>query len=267
MSGALNNQGIQSRDHYKPIIEVISEEFVIPQLNKKRKIYALLPSDYYTSDKQYPVLYLQDAQNLFENGGPFGSWNIDTHLSDLKHQGKGDIIIIAIDHGGKERIQEYSPYHHRQFGKGQGTHYAHFIIHSLKPHVDRKYRTLPDRDYTGIGGSSMGGLISAYIGIVHPTHFSKLMIFSPSFWFSDEIYFDAFQYAYTLPMRMYIYGGAKESIYMSKHIHRFKDAIGYGNFHEDINEFKVVIDENGQHSEHYWSNMFSDAVEWLFFHK
>lgn len=248
-----------------PKIELVSEEFMIPQLNKTRKIYALLPPDYDETDQRYPVLYLQDAQNLFENRGPFGSWNIDMHLSKLYKEGMGNVIIVAIDHGGKERIQEYSPYHHRQFGQGQGKHYAHFIIHSLKPHIDGKYRTLPDRDHTGIGGSSMGGLISAYIGIVHPTHFSKLMIFSPSFWYSDEIYFDAFQYAYTLPMRMFIYGGAKESIYMSKHIHRFKDAIGYGNFHEDINDFNVIINEEGEHNEQHWSEMFPNAVKWLFF--
>ena len=251
----------------KPIIEVISENFAIPQLNRTRKIYAVLPHNYYKTEKRYPVLYLQDAQNLFAGKGPFGSWNIDTHMAELALQGNGEIIVIAIDHGGKSRIEEYSPYYHRKFGEGSGKKYAKFLIKTLKTHVDKNYRTLATREHTGIGGSSMGGLISAYIGIVHPAYFSKLMIFSPSFWYSDGIYFDAFNYKYTLPMRMYIYGGEKESEFMSKHIRRFKEALGQGTFHESINEFKVVINSHGEHKEAFWSDQFQGAVKWLFFNK
>ena len=254
----------QETDQLSPLIEVISEHFEIPQLNKTRKIYALLPHDYHTSGKTYPVLYLQDAQNLFNEYNPYGNWAIDKHLGDLSRDGLGDIIIIAIDHGGKERIQEYSPYFHRRFGKGQGVHYARFIINTLKPYIDNTYRTKPERKYTGIGGSSMGGLISAYIGIVHPEHFSRLMIFSPSFWYSDKIYFDAFNYNYTLPMRMFIYGGDRESEYMSRHIHRFQDAVKQGEYDESIVKYKVVINPEGEHNEGYWSEVFPDAVKWLF---
>ena len=254
----------QKIEQLSPIIEVVSEHFEIPQLKKTRKIYALLPHDYYDSDKRYPVLYLQDAQNLFNEYNPFGNWAIDKHLEDLSREGLGDIIIIAIDHGGKERIQEYSPYFHRKFGKGQGVHYARFIINTLKPYIDKTYRTNPERRYSGIGGSSMGGLISAYIGIVHPEYFSRLMIFSPSFWYSDKIYFDAFNYNYTLPMRMYIYGGDRESEYMSRHIHRFKDAVKQGEYDESLVQYNVVINPEGEHNEAYWSEVFSDAVKWLF---
>lgn len=251
----------------KPIIEILSEEFEIPQLNRTRRIYAVLPPDYYQTEKKYPVLYLQDAQNLFAGKGPYGSWNIDLHMAELYKKGMGDLIVIAIDHAGKSRIEEYSPYYHRKFGEGSGKKYAKFVINTLKEYVDLNYRTLATREFTGIGGSSMGGLISAFIGITHPAYFSRLMIFSPSFWYSDGIYFDAFKYKYTLPMRMFIYGGDKESEYMTKHIHRFKDALGQGNFHEDINEFKVVINPNGEHNESYWSDQFQDAIEWLFFNK
>jgi predicted alpha/beta superfamily hydrolase len=165
---------------FYPIIELIDTGFEIPQLGKNRRIWALLPYDYYDTKKDYPVLYLQDAQNLFDEDAPFGSWSIDKHLMELAKQGFGELIVIGIDHGGKERIQEFSPYFHRKFGEGQGKAYANFIIDTLKPYVDAHYRTKAHRIYTGIGGSSMGGLISAYIGIVRPEHFSKLMIFSPS---------------------------------------------------------------------------------------
>jgi predicted alpha/beta superfamily hydrolase len=252
-------------ERYKPIIEVVSEEFKIPQLDKTRKIYALLPHDYAGSDKHYPVLYLQDAQNLFNEHNPYGNWAIDQHLAELSSSGYGDIIVIAIDHGGRERINEYSPYYHRKFGEGQGEHYARFIVNSLKPHIDKHYRTKPEREFTGIGGSSMGGLISAYIGIVHPLEFSKLMIFSPSFWFSDSIYFDAFKYDYTLPMRMYIYGGDKESKYMTLHIHRFQNSVNAGDYNNSLIKYKVEINPEGEHSEAYWSKVFPDALRWLFF--
>ena len=105
-------------DPKPPIIEVVSEDFNIPQLNKKRKIYALLPPDYYHSEKEYPVLYLQDAQNLFDEHNPYGNWEIDKHLAQLYAEKNDGLIVIAIDHGGKERINEYSPYYHRRFGNG-----------------------------------------------------------------------------------------------------------------------------------------------------
>ena len=258
------SQLTQAQPHY-PLIELIDKDFEIPQLGKKRRIWALLPHDYYDSDKTYPVLYLQDAQNLFDEEAPFGSWSIDRHLMEMSASGVGELIVICIDHGGRERIQEYSPYHHRKFGEGQGKDYANFIIETLKPYVDDHYRTKPHRSDTGIGGSSMGGLISAYIGIVHPKHFSKLMILSPSFWYSDEIYFDAFKYNYTLPMRIFIYAGEKETSFMSQHINQFADAVSHGFFSSKLTTFNIVIDPNGQHQEKYWGDIFPAAVKWLFF--
>lgn len=253
------------RESYAPRIELLADEFEIPQLDKTRRIWALLPHDYDSSTERYPVLYLQDAQNLFDKNAPFGNWGIDSRLERLARKGMGRIIIIAIDHGDTERIKEYSPYRHRQFGQGEGKKYAQFLIETLKPHVDEKYRTLTGRDHTGIGGSSLGGLISAYTGIVHPEHFGKLMIFSPSFWLSDKIYFDAFNYAYVLPMKIYLYAGERESRYMTQHIHRFKRAISAHPFDDTLTTFKIVINPNGEHQEEYWGEAFEDAVQWLFF--
>ena len=244
---------------------MISNAFEIPQLKQQRRIWALLPHDYHESTQRYPVLYLQDAQNLFNDSAPFGNWAIDEHMQNLAMDGMKDLIIIAIDHGGKERINEYSPYFHRKFGKGKGVKYANFIIDTLKPFVDRTFRTLTDREHNGIGGSSMGGLISAYIGIVHAEHFSKMMIFSPSFWYSDEIYFDAFKYDYTYPSRIFLYGGEKESKYMSSHIHHFQDAVRQQRKFGLYNEWNIKINPDGQHTESDWSTVFPSAVKWLYF--
>ena len=250
---------------FSPIIQLLSNAFEIPQLKQNRRIWALLPHDYHESDKHYPVLYLQDAQNLFDDRAPFGNWAIDKHMAKLAHEGLGDLIIIAIDHGGKERINEYSPYFHRKFGQGKGKAYATFLIDTLKPYVDKTFRTKPDRQFNGIGGSSMGGLISAYTGLVHAEYFSKMMIFSPSFWFSDEIYFDAFNYAYTHPSKIYLYGGEKESEYMTRHIHQFRDAINNQKKMGLYNKWKIEINPNGRHTESDWSDIFPQAIEWLYF--
>lgn len=250
---------------HMPHIEVLNEAFEIPQLKKNRRIWALLPHDYYTSDKRYPVLYLQDAQNLFDEYAPFGNWGIDKRLGRLSASGSGEVIVIAVDHGGTERITEYSPYYHRKFGKGKGKLYAKFLIETLKPHVDKTYRTKPGRGDTGIGGSSMGGLISAYTGIVYPQHFSKLMIFSPSFWYSDDIYFDAFNYKYILPMKIYLYAGENESRFMTQHIHRFRGAVKSSVFNSPLTKFNILINPDGEHSEWYWGEAFEKAIQWLYF--
>ena len=252
-------------EHYMPIVELISATFSIPQLEKERKVWAILPHDYYTSSKRYPVLYLQDAQNLFDESAPMGSWSIRRVLGDLAATGNGDIIIIAVDHGGSERIKEYSPYFHRKFGKGEGLFYAEFIFDSLKPYIDKHFRTKAHRDFSGIGGSSMGGLISAYIGLVHAEHFSKLMIFSPSFWYSDDIYFDAFNRDYTHHLELYIYAGEKESETMTKHINKFTKAVRSNKLMDGKNKFRVNINPEGRHQERFWRDELPKAIKWLYF--
>jgi predicted alpha/beta superfamily hydrolase len=118
------------------------------------------------------VLYLQDGQNLFENDAPFGTWGVDKQLAALAQRGKGDLIVVAIDHGGKERIKEFSPYDSQKWGEGLGRDYAKFLTETLKPYIDGRFRTQTGREYTGIGGSSMGGLISIYAGIMFPETYS-----------------------------------------------------------------------------------------------
>ena len=95
------------KKEFFPIVEIISEKFYIPQLNRTRKIWALLPYNYHKTDKDYPVLYLHDAQNLFNEGSAFGNWEIDQKMSILAEYGRGDVIIIAIENGSEERIKEY----------------------------------------------------------------------------------------------------------------------------------------------------------------
>jgi predicted alpha/beta superfamily hydrolase len=249
-----------------PIIEVLSETFEIPQLNKKRRIHVLLPHDYYEHpDKHYPVMYMTDAQNLFGEGSPYGNWEIDKSLAALAAEDKADVIIVAIDHGGQERIQEFSPYDNPRLGKGLGALFLRFVTETLKPHVDATYRTKPDRLNTGMGGSSVGGLLSIYAALMFPHVFGRLMIFSPSLWISQRIYFDAIHFFEPFETRIYLYAGAKEGANMLPNMTKLQETLqnqGFGYSRVKINS---TIDPLGQHSEKYWCRQFPIALKWLFF--
>lgn len=249
---------------FLPNITVISENFEIPQLIKTRRIAALLPHDYYDSDKSYPVLYLQDGQNLFDDYAPYGSWEVDKKLAILSEVGIGDLIIVAIDHAREERIAEFTPSSKTKLGRGDGKKYVRFLADTLKPYVDRHFRTLKDRTNTGIGGSSMGGLISIYAGLMYPEVYGNLMILSPSLWVMPNIHFHALNLHDSVDMKIYLYGGAEESANMVPNMQRFKSAIGEQGSGANI-EFNISVDPTGKHNETRWGLEFPKAVEWLFF--
>lgn len=248
---------------FLPIIEIIEEDYEIPQLKRRRRIAALLPFDYYESDKEYPVLYLHDGQNLFDEESPFGNWAIDQSLGRLASQGSGDVVVVSIDHGGEDRLNEYMPFNTRKYGKGQGKLYIQFLMETLKPYVDNKYRVNNDSDHTGIGGSSMGALISLYAGITFPETFSKMMIFSPSLWLSPRIYQLAKKFAPVESSNLYLYAGGKESQAHLPNVMRFGADL-LTNMGEGL-RFKFSHNPDGIHNEENWREEFPIALKWLFF--
>jgi len=254
------------KQNLAPIIEVLSETFEIPQLNKKRRVHVLLPHDYYEQpDRHYPVLYMTDAQNLFGDGSPYGNWKIDKSLAKLAVEGKADVIIVAIDHAGEERIQEFSPYDNPRLGKGLGLLFLKFVTETLKPHVDKNYRTKPDRLNTGMGGSSVGGLLSIYAALMFPNIFGRLMIFSPSLWISQRVYFDAIHFFEPFETRIYIYAGGKEGANMIPNVHKMEETLHNQGFGYSRVKINTSIDPEGQHNEKRWSKEFPIALKWLFF--
>lgn len=250
---------------FLPEIYTISEAFEMPQLKRSRRVVALLPHNYHQTDRRYPVLYMHDAQNLFDENAPYGNWAIDRRLAQLAARQQGDVIVIAIDHGNEERIREFSPYTTPKWGRGEGRRYINFLVETLKPYVDANFRTLPDRQHTGIGGSSMGGLISIYAGLMHPETFGRLMIFSPSLWISPKIYFDAIEFFNPSETRIYLYGGEKESTTMVPNINRFKETLEKRGMDYGQIQFKISINPRGRHNEVVWGEEFPKAVEWLFY--
>ncbi len=247
-----------------PQIHLISEEFEIPQLNKTRKIWALLPHDYDTSEESYPVLYLQDAQNLFNENADFGNWQIDKKLAVMSDYGIGKIIIIAVEHAESERIQEYNV-GKTVLGTGSGKQYIRFLTDTLKPFVDKTYRTKTDRDSTGIGGSSMGGLVSIFSGLIYPEVFGKMMVFSPSLWVIPKIKLGFLDFFEPLETRLYLYGGGDESETMVSHITKFQKRLLKRESLQGKMKIRLSINMEGKHNEVYWSDEFPKAIEWLFF--
>ena len=254
------------KKEFFPVIELISEKFYIPQLNKTRKIWALLPYNYHKSNKTYPVLYLQDAQNLFNEGSPFGNWEIDQKMSILSEYGRGDLIIIAIENGHENRINEYILDSDSIANNAEGKKYVRFMADTLKPYVDSVYRTKPEREFTGIGGSSLGGLISIYGGFLYPEVYSKLMIFSPSLWVNPEYDFPMMNFKTPYETKIYMYGGSLEGSEMTERMKEFENRMDAAENQYSVQlHFKISHNPEGRHQEFYWSQEFPRAVEWLFF--
>lgn len=156
-----------------------------PQLGRDKKIWLYLPNDYASSEKSYPVIYMHDGQNLFdEKTSAYGEWDADKVLDSLAAQ----VIIVGIEHGGNKRIDELTPYPHPKYGGGGADDYLNFIVNTLKPYIDRNFRTQRKRRSTTIWGSSLGGLVSYYAIIKHSDVFGKAGVFSPSFWYTESIY-------------------------------------------------------------------------------
>jgi predicted alpha/beta superfamily hydrolase len=247
-----------------PKVETLSEQFEMPQLIRTRRISALLPHDYHDSDRRYPVLYLQDGQNLFDDFAPFGNWAVDKRMAMLSEREMGGLIIIAIDHAEEQRIAEFTPSVRTRLGFGDGKRYVRFLADTLKPYVDQNFRTLPGRSHTGIGGSSMGGLISIYAALMYPEVYGKLMVFSPSLWVAPNL--GQWKSALSEPFqgKIYLYGGGRESPNLLSQIQRLEKNLKTNNLTART-RFKFSVDPEGQHNEARWGKEFPKAVAWLFF--
>lgn len=244
-------------------VTILDEEFNIPQLNRSRRIWVYTPPNYETSNISYPVLYMQDGQNLFDASTSFsGEWEVDESLNMLFDSGDKGVIVVGIDNGGEYRTDEYTPWVNSKYGGGNGDEYVNFILQTLKPHIDSIFRTKPDRLNTAIMGSSLGGLISFYAAIKHQDVFSKVGVLSPSFWFSDSVYTHVKNTGKQYDMSIYILGGEQESDSLIIEIKKMATTLNNAGFKES--EVKILTHTDGKHSEWYWKREFTNAYLWLF---
>ncbi|MEE4257578.1 MAG: alpha/beta hydrolase-fold protein [Bacteroidales bacterium] len=243
-------------------VHIMDPAFWMPQLSRTRTIWVYLPPGYESTDERYPVLYMHDAQNLFDNITSFaGEWEVDESLNELAGQGYNVPIVVGINHGGTERINELTPWINPLYGGGMGDKYLAFIVETLKPHVDTNYRTMPGREHTGIMGSSLGGLISAYGALKYQDVFGRSGPYSPSYWFTDD---SLFLFVSNLTkehdLRFYQAIGGDESQNSIQLLHNMEDSLNMAGF-QDITSLTV---EGYGHNEVFWRNDFPAAYLWLF---
>ena len=252
-------------------VSIISESFLMPQLNRERRVWIYLPPDYEVSNQSYPVLYMHDGQNIFDKITSYsGEWQVDETLDKLYDDKNLKLIVVGIDNGGDKRLNEYSPYDHPKYGVGEGDAYLEFITKTLKPHIDSKYRTLKNTDNTGIMGSSMGGLISQYAGLKYPDVFGKVGVFSPAFWYAPKIDEFAKNSELSKNQKLYILAGGKEGENTEfeqisqtvQDMNRMVDILKNKGFPSEKIISKVVPE--GKHNEAFWQSEFQEAVLYLF---
>ena len=245
-------------------VKIISEKFEIPQLKTTRRIWIYLPKDYETSHKKYEVMYLQDAQNLFDDATSYaGEWQVDETLNKIFEKTGKSLIVVGIDNGGEKRIEELSPYKNAKYGGGNGDNYVKFIVETLKPFIDKNYRTKPQRKYTTIGGSSLGSLISVYAAVKYPETFGKVLAFSSAFWFNAKEMneFISSSKVNLKQQKYYFIQGKHEDEDMEEQTNRVIENLKSKNV-KPKNIF-LKIDEDGKHNEMYWRREFEGAVLWL----
>ncbi len=233
-----------------------------PQLDNERDLLVSLPGGYATGQRRFPVIYMHDGQNLFDPATSFsGSWNVDIAMAEVSLDGL-DAIVVGIPNMGRERLAEYSPFEHPRLGGGKGDLYLEFLINTVKPLIDEKYLTIPDREHTGIVGSSMGGLISLYAFFRHPEVFGFAGVMSPSLWINEKDTFDFVEHAPFTGGKLYLDVGDLEGMRHVQQALRLRDLLdekGY-TLGEDL---MWVEEEFGMHHESAWARRFKDALPFL----
>ncbi len=172
-------------------------DFPSALLGNRREVLVYLPPGYSRSRLRYPVLYMQDGQNVFDAATSYTGveWGIDETAQRLITAGEiASVIVVAVANTGEDRIHEYTPTRGRYeiFGtpgrsKGLASRYGRFLVEELKPFIDKRYRTRREGEYTGLGGSSLGGLATLVLALRFPGVFTRLAVMSPSVWWDDCI--------------------------------------------------------------------------------
>ena len=238
-------------------------------LGHQRDVIVYLPPQYDRQESQrYPVLYLNDGQNLFDSATAFigVEWGVDETAERLIRAGEiQSIIIVGIYNTGEHRIEEYTPTVDSKLKRGgKADQYGRFIIEELKPFIDRRYRTAPGPEETGLGGSSLGGLVSLYLGLKFPQIFGRLMVMSPSVWWDRGMIFRFVQFLQAKPdTRIWLDIGTEEGKLTAAHVRQLKDFLVVKGWRFEV-DLKYLEDEGGMHTETDWGRRVEPALKFLF---
>jgi predicted alpha/beta superfamily hydrolase len=250
-----------------------------PQLKNRRDVDVYLPDSYRGGSRHYPVVYVQDGQNLSDPEQAFaGTWQIERALDELAARDL-EAIVVGIHNGGRRRLLEYSPYPDRRHGGGDADLYLAFLVDTLMPRVDRFFRTRRERDATVILGSSMGGLLSLYGFFRYPSVFGRAAVMSPSIWYGQAAILDFIAEAQTPTGRLYVDVGTAEGVGTLRDARRLgrllvrkgftRERRGSGRRASkprrasDRATLRYLEDQGGRHSEADWARRVGPALEFL----
>jgi predicted alpha/beta superfamily hydrolase len=240
-------------------------------IEEDRDVIVYLPPDYNSAaDRRYPVLYLHDGQNLFDAATAFAGneWGLDELAEELISKNEIEpVIIVGIYNTGPKRMAEYTHVRDRRGRGGRAKRYAKLIVEDLKPFIDSEYRTLPDTNNTALGGSSLGGLVTLYLGLHYPGVFGKLIVMSPSVWWANRaILREVRSLKKKLPQKIWLDIGTCEGSnpeYCVQDARMLRDALIAKGWKLD-DDFRFLEDEGAAHNEKAWGFRMRDALKFMF---
>jgi len=234
-----------------------------------RSVLVYLPASYGTEqERRFPVLYLHDGQNLFDSRTsyvPGCTWR--AHLTADESTERGDIcplILVGIANTGVRRMAEYTPTRDFRMGGGEGASYGRLLVEELKPLIDIRYRTLPDHSNTGLGGSSLGGLISLFLGFRYPDVFGRLAVMSPSLWWDHRSILNAASRMMPRPdLKIWLDMGMAEGAHHVRDADLLYRTLLQREWKPGVNLSYCRV-EGALHSEEAWARRFGDVLRFLF---
>ena len=250
-----------------------------PQRRNRRDVDVYLPASYSSGSRRYPVVYMHDGQNLSDPSIAFAgrTWDVEGTLERLAARGL-ELIVVGIHPSGETRLAEYSPFPDRLHGGGEGDAYLAFLVETLKPRIDRVFRTRTGREDTAIVGSSMGGLISLYAFFKHSRVFGRAAVMSPSIWFGQHRVLDYVAAARAVRGRIYLDVGAQEggnTVRDARKLARLLVRMGYRKDRRvtprggsellkgGVGTLRYVEDPIGKHEEAAWAVRLEPALDFL----
>ncbi|MBI2682832.1 MAG: alpha/beta hydrolase [Acidobacteriales bacterium] len=237
-------------------------------LPEHRDIVVYLPVGYDEHPtRHYPVLYLNDGQNLFDPTTAFGGndWRVDETADALITAHIVEpIIMVGVYNTGNKRIEEYTPTADERMGGGHADRYGRMLVEEIKPFIDQRYRTHTDPHNTGLGGSSLGGLVSIYLGFTYPHVFGKLAVLSPSVWWNNKSILDIVSATLPKPrLKIWLDIGTRET----------DTAVGDAELLCDVlvehgwrlgDDLHFCEAEGAEHNEQAWASRIGSVLEYLF---
>ncbi|OIQ29622.1 MAG: hypothetical protein BM564_05275 [Bacteroidetes bacterium MedPE-SWsnd-G2] len=239
--------------------QVTIDSLIYNTTNEFRKFWIYLPKNYQNSGKTYKTLYMHDGQNIFNKSTSYsGEWQVDEYLDKIEND---DCILIAIAHGEAHRIDELTPFPNSKYGGGHADEYLLFLTQKVIPYINKTYRTKTETENTLIMGSSLGGLVSLYAGIKHQDIFGGIASFSPSLWFSSDIFEFVKQQDINKKLKFYFMSGGNEEASTKANQNKMVNLL----LDKGLPAPQIInkIAPMGEHNEALWAQEFPEAYNFL----